>query len=91
MMKAHDKLVESNLSLRPKDILFHSMLYLGYYISMRVPTETEMDTLPHNKLTSDIGWDPAVLDNDINPDDMDCDKFEDTVDIYKPHHFNKWG
>jgi hypothetical protein len=41
------------------------------YFSMRVPTDKEMDTLPHVILTSDIEWDSAVPDNDINPDDMD--------------------
>jgi hypothetical protein len=56
---------------------------------MRVPTDTEMDTLPHVILTSDIEWDPAVLDNDINPDDMDWNKFDDAVDSYKPHHLNE--
>ena len=36
------------------------------YMSMRPYTDDEWDDLPHLVLTSDIDWDPSILDNTID-------------------------
>ena len=35
------------------------------YIDMRPYTDTEWDTLPHVIMTSDVDWDPAILDGEF--------------------------
>ena len=32
------------------------------YMKMRVPTDKELETLPHVTITSDVPWDPRILD-----------------------------
>jgi hypothetical protein len=36
------------------------------YMDMRRPTDAELASLPHVVLTSDVDWDPSVLDNEID-------------------------
>jgi hypothetical protein len=49
------------------------------YISMRPPTDKELETLPHEIMTAPSAWDPSVLDNEIDSDDDDFyDALEDT-------------
>jgi hypothetical protein len=36
------------------------------YMDMRCPTDDELSSLPHVVLTSNIDWDPSVLENEIN-------------------------
>jgi hypothetical protein len=49
------------------------------YISMRPPTDKELETLPHEIMTAPSVWDPSVLDNEIDSDDDDFyDALEDT-------------
>jgi hypothetical protein len=38
------------------------------YVKMRPYTDEEWDTLPHVILTSDVNWDPAVLDDTLDDD-----------------------
>jgi hypothetical protein len=35
-------------------------------MNMRRPTNDELTSLPHVVLTSDVDWDPSVLDNEID-------------------------
>ena len=39
------------------------------YMSLRPYTDDEWDTLPHVILTSDMDWDPTVLDHTLDDDD----------------------
>ncbi|EEC44015.1 predicted protein [Phaeodactylum tricornutum CCAP 1055/1] len=36
------------------------------YMDMRQPTDSEFESLPHVVLTSDIDWDPSILDNEVD-------------------------
>jgi hypothetical protein len=49
------------------------------YLAMRPYTDDEFDTLPHVILTSDVDWDPRVLDFDIDDDDNWYDAISDNV------------
>jgi hypothetical protein len=42
------------------------------YIDMRSPTDDELATYPHVIMTSDVDWDPSVLDNEFTPDDPEA-------------------
>jgi hypothetical protein len=35
-------------------------------MDMRPPSDAEFDTLPHVVLTSDVDWDPSIIDNEID-------------------------
>ena len=70
------------------------------YLDMHPPTDDELATLPHIVCTSDVEWDPKVLDNEVTSDDFaalgthtkdgyDQRLTEDgmyTHPIYKGHH-----
>ena len=51
---------------------------------MRPYTDNEWDSLPHIILTSDVNWDPTVMDNDLDDSDewfeSQSDNIKDTVD-----------
>ena len=36
------------------------------YLDMHPPSDHELETLPHVVLTSDMDWDPSVLDNEFD-------------------------
>ena len=38
------------------------------YISLRPPTDSELESLPHVIMTSDVDWDPSVLDYELTDD-----------------------
>ncbi|EEC43775.1 predicted protein [Phaeodactylum tricornutum CCAP 1055/1] len=48
------------------------------YMDMRAPTSHELHSLPHVVLTSDVDWDPSVLDNEI---DMKAEWHTDIHDL----------
>ncbi|KAG7344871.1 reverse transcriptase RNA-dependent DNA polymerase [Nitzschia inconspicua] len=61
------------------------------YISMRPPTDKELDMLPHEIMTSPAPWDPAVLDYNIDSDDDDFyDALEDSS-IALHDHVDEYG
>ena len=39
------------------------------YMGMHPPSDKEYDALPHVVLTSDMDWDPAVVDNELDFDE----------------------
>ena len=41
------------------------------YIDMRPPTDHELETLPQIMVTADENWDPKVLDNELDIQDLD--------------------
>jgi len=52
------------------------------YMDMRAPIGNEFSELPHVVLTSDVDWDPKVLDCEFDPDEA----WEDAQDE-SPHCF----
>ena len=50
------------------------------YMSMRPYTDDDWDNLPHLILTSDADWDPSVLDNTIDDDEIWFDAMSDLPD-----------
>ena len=40
------------------------------YIDMESPSDDEMDQLPHVIMTSDLDWDPSVLDEEVDINDI---------------------
>ncbi|EEC42961.1 predicted protein [Phaeodactylum tricornutum CCAP 1055/1] len=48
------------------------------YMDMRRPTDKELATLPHVVLTSDVDWDPSVLDHEI---DLATSWYDDIYDL----------
>ena len=52
------------------------------YMDMRAPTKTEIDSLPHVVLTSDLEWDPSVLD--VDSDDMISTTSDDDGEYIEP-------
>ena len=56
---------------------------------MKSPSDHELDTLPHVVLTSDMTWDPSVIDNEIDPETWhDC---ADAPTPYDDLSFNAVG
>jgi hypothetical protein len=60
------------------------------YLKIRVPTPTELDSLPHAVLTSDCAWDPTVFDCTIADDRSFYTEADLFVD-YTPHAFDDFG
>ncbi|EEC42564.1 predicted protein [Phaeodactylum tricornutum CCAP 1055/1] len=62
------------------------------YMDMRPPSDAEFDTLPHVVLTSDVDWDPSIIDNEI---DLVTDWHDATQDLpsdpYVEPRFNSTG
>ena len=50
------------------------------YLDMRPYTDDEYNTLPHVIFTSDVDWDPRVLDFDVDGNDEWYDAISDNVD-----------
>ena len=40
------------------------------YIDMEGPTDDDMDNLPHVIMISDLNWDPSILDQEVDLDDL---------------------
>ena len=95
-LKVHEKSLKaaggSQRITTPDGYVFPVDIIQGLpYIKMRRPTEHELQSLPHVIITSDVDWDPSVLDNVINDDD---DSFYDADDYkldYALHPFNEFG
>jgi hypothetical protein len=49
-------------------------------MDMRPPTDTEIDTLPHDILTGDDAWNPSCIDNEFSMQDLLLDTPADTGD-----------
>jgi hypothetical protein len=61
------------------------------YITMRPYTDAEWDSLPHIILTSDVDWDPCVIDNDLdNTNDWFEEQSDDITDNINPA-FDEYG
>ena len=63
------------------------------YMDMMVPTQQELDSLPHIILTADTEWNPKVLDNEV---DLDAEWSNEVVQLpedydYGPHAFDSTG
>jgi hypothetical protein len=67
---------------------------------MRPPTDHELNTLPHFIMTSDLDWDPTILDHTFNVDsgewysdddlsNLDLDNSFDSMGDYKHHQLFK--
>ena len=64
------------------------------YLDMRKPTDKEFAELPHVVLTSDIDWDPTVLDyeHDLENDNVWYDTLQDpNPDAYEEPRFGETG
>jgi hypothetical protein len=48
------------------------------YRDMHPPSDAEFDTLPHVVLTSDVNWDPSIIDNEI---DLATDWYDTVQDL----------
>ncbi|EEC45589.1 predicted protein [Phaeodactylum tricornutum CCAP 1055/1] len=48
------------------------------YMDMHPPSDAEFDTLPHVVLTSDVNWDPSIIDNEI---DLATDWYDTVQDL----------
>ena len=61
------------------------------YVRMRPYTDQEWDTLPHVILSSDLEWDPSVLDHVMDDDENWFDALEDTPTFIGDDNFNEYG
>ena len=61
------------------------------YIPMRPYTDEEWDTLPHVEWTSDIDWDPTVLDQTITNKETWYDTVSDLEDLVIHSPFDEFG
>ena len=50
------------------------------YLDMRPYTDVEFDSLPHVILTSDVNWDPRIMDFDVADDEAWYDAISDDID-----------
>jgi hypothetical protein len=61
------------------------------YFKVQHPTDEEMENLPHVVLTSDIDWDPTILNNIADKDTLEWYPDNDESLDYGNHNFNKFG
>ena len=61
------------------------------YVSMRPYTDDEWETLPHVVWTSDVEWDPKVLDHEIEDDDQWYDAISDMQEGIMQSPFDEFG
>ena len=64
-------------------------------MDMHPPSDEEYDTLPHVVLTSDMDWDPAVVNNELDFDEwLDARMEEDDLpgpNSYGDYRFDQQG
>ena len=60
------------------------------YLDMHPPTDDELENLPHVVFTSDVDWDPAVLDCDFDLDNNWTD-VPQLDDLYDNMAFDEFG
>ena len=58
---------------------------------MRPYTDTEWETLPHVEWTSDINWDPTILDQTITNKETWYDTVSDLEDLVIHSPFDEFG
>ena len=61
------------------------------YVSIRPFTDEEWDTLPHVVWTSDMEWDPSVLDCDLEDQDQWYDAVSDLENTIIHSPFDEYG
>jgi hypothetical protein len=61
------------------------------YVQVRPYTDEEWDTLPHVILTSDVDWDPTVLDHNLDDDDKWFDAVSDLQTDPTTNLFDEFG
>jgi Reverse transcriptase (RNA-dependent DNA polymerase) len=61
------------------------------YIDMTPPTDNEMEAYPHVMFTSDMPWDPHVLDNELQASDITVADDDDIMPTYHSDHLNDYG
>ena len=61
------------------------------YIDMQPPTDAELESYPHVIFTSDMSWDPQVLDDEYTVTDLDLNEDDLVIPSYHPHALNEFG
>ena len=61
------------------------------YMDMKPPTDIDMQELNHVILTSDMEWDPSILDNEIDTDDIGDPIHDEEVPPYGNTRFTADG
>jgi hypothetical protein len=61
------------------------------YIPIRPPTNTELETLPHEIMTSPDDWDPASLDDTIDSDNNAYSSPSDAPLVTIHKHIDEYG
>ena len=61
------------------------------YIDMHPPSDDELNSYPHVLFTSDMPWDPQVLDDEYNVDDLDLNEDDLVKPSYHPDALNEFG
>jgi hypothetical protein len=60
------------------------------YMDMKAPTQEEIDSYPHVMFTSDMPWDPQVLDNELSPNDPEFNP-DFVTPPFKRNNINDYG
>jgi hypothetical protein len=75
--------------ITPCDKIIHLSYHDGLpKMDMCPPTEDEMASYPHVILTSEMEWDPTILDNEFGPNDMPSSA---TTTNLPDSHLNDYG
>jgi hypothetical protein len=61
------------------------------YFDMHPPTDDELHSYPHVIFTSDIPWDPQVLDDEYNVHDLELNEDDFIKPSYHPNALNAYG
>jgi hypothetical protein len=61
------------------------------YVQIRPYMDAERDTLPHVILTSDMDWDPTILDHTLDDDDEWFDAISDLIADPTTNLFDEFG
>ena len=61
------------------------------YIDMHPPSDDELHSYPHVIFTSDMSWDPQVLDDEYNVDYLVLDEDDLVKPSYHPDALNEFG
>jgi hypothetical protein len=60
-------------------------------MDMCVPTDGNLDTYPHVMFTSDLPWNPSILDKECLIDDLPSLSSDTLLPAYRSHHINNYG
>jgi hypothetical protein len=61
------------------------------YIDMSPPTDEELSTYPHVIFTSDLPWNPDLIDNEYTIEDLDIHEDDIITSSYHPNTLNDYG